>query len=195
MATNDELKAQLAAAKAKRKPALTPEQLAEKEENARLMAELAAEQAALRAEENEDIVARFAPDASRAFFDFDPNCVHPTWIDYQGQQCRLHSRFVVRAAHASDLEVLEDVAEELAKAKLAGKPLDKATEKRATNTTARMARSCMVYPLESTFGRSPSEHALDIDASLEYFGGAVMVLGNKAGGLGGLDLLVQQQKS
>jgi hypothetical protein len=192
---SDELKKKLAETKARRKPVLSDAERIEKEEAARLMAELAEEQRALRTEENEDIIEQHAPDGTRAFLDFDPGCVHPVTIVYNGQTCRLHSRFVVRGAHASDLEIFEDAAEQVAAAKKAGKPLDKATEKQLTNTTAKMARSCIVYPTEATLNRSPSEHALDIDASLEYFGGSMISLGNKAGELGGLHVLMQQQKS
>lgn len=65
--SNDQLKAELAALRAKRKPAMTDAERAAQEERAALLAERAAELRAIREEENADIIAKHAPNKTREF--------------------------------------------------------------------------------------------------------------------------------
>jgi hypothetical protein len=193
MKTKAELETELAATRARRKPALTDAQKHEHEEATRLQAELDAEYRALRAEENADIVAKFAPTKAREFFDFDPNMVHPATIEHNGIVCTLHSRFVVRHATADDMEVFDD-AKKAAEAAQKDPSRAATLTKAAESTTIHLGRKCIVYP-EQIRGNGSAQHYLDIEASLWYFGGAGMALGNAAAQLGGLHALARQQKS
>lgn len=179
---SDELRKQLEAARAKRKPELTEAEKAEREECAKLMAELEEERRQLRLEENADIMAKYCPDKSKAFFDFDPDGVHPAQIEHNGRTCALFSRFVVKHASADDMSVFEDAA--------TGKPNPQAVD----STLRKLASKCIVFP-EPVKGEGSAQHHLDIQASLHYFGGASLTLGNKAAELGGMMQAAHQAKS
>ena len=193
MTTTSDLIAALAAAKAKRKPVLSDDEKLEREKVAALQAELDAEYRALRLEENEDIVAKYAPTKARAFFDFDPDIAHPATIEYGGMVCTLHSRFVVRHANASDMEVFDD-AKRAATEAHTNPAMVAAMASAAESTTKQLGRRCIVYP-EPVKGVGANQHYMDIEASLFHFGGASMALGNAAAQLGGLHALVHQNKS
>lgn len=193
MKTKAELIADLAAAKAKRKPVLSDAEKQERDEATALQAELDAEYRALRVEENEEIIAKHAPTKARAFFDFDPDMVHPATIEYGGMVCTLHSRFVVRHANANDMEVFDD-AKKAATEAHTNPAMVAAMASAAESTTKRLGHKCIVYP-EPVKGAGANQHYMDIEASLFYFGGASMALGNAAAQLGGLHALVHQNKS
>lgn len=188
-----ELAAELAAARAKRKPVPTEAEAAEAAEVQRLEAELAAEYRAIRQEENVQIVAQYAPTKARQFFDFDPEMVHPATIERNGHTCTLHSRFVVRHANADDMEVFNDAKQAAVDAQK-NPAMAAQLASAAESTTTQLGRKCIVYP-EPVKGTGSAQHYLDIEASLWYFGGAGMALGNAAAQLGGLHALAHQQKS
>jgi hypothetical protein len=193
MKSKAELATELAAAKAKRKPVLSDAEKKERDEAATLQAELDAEYRALRAEENEDIVAKHAPTKARAFFDFDEDNVHPATVEYSGMTCTLHSRFVVRHANADDMEVFDDAQNAVVEAqKTPSGAVDVA--RAAESTTKQLGRRCIVYP-EQVTREGSAMHDMSIKASLHYFGGAAMALGNAAAQLGGLHALERQAKS
>ena len=181
MKTKAELAAELAAAKAKRKPALSDAERQERDDIAVAQAELDAEYRALRLEENEDIIATHAPTKARAFFDFD------------GKLCTLHSRFVVRHASKADNEVYDDAKRAATEAK--SDPLAAARASlEADDTAGKLARRCIVYPVR-VIGPGSAQYDLDIEASLAYFMYASATLGNAAMRLGGLGALEHQAKS
>jgi hypothetical protein len=193
MKSKEALANELAAARARLKPALTDEQKQEAADVAQQQAELDAVYRQLRTEENEDIVMKYAPTKARAFFDFDPDMAHPATVEYRGMMCTLHSRFVVRHANADDMEVFNDAKQAAVDAQ---KDPAQAAQlaSAAESTTIRLGRSCIVYP-EPVRGPGSAQHYMDIEASLWYFGGAGMALGNTAAQLGGLHALARQQKS
>ena len=193
MKTKAELAAELAAAKAKRKPALSDAERQERDDIAVAQAELDAEYRALRLEENEDIIATHAPTKARAFFDFDGDMVHPATIEYNGKLCTLHSRFVVRHASKADNEVYDDAKRAATEAK--SDPLAAARASlEADDTAGKLARRCIVYPVR-VIGPGSAQYDLDIEASLAYFMYASATLGNAAMRLGGLGALEHQAKS
>lgn len=196
MKSRVDLIAELATARAKRKPALSDAEKQTRDETVALQAELDAEYRALRIEENEDIIAKYAPTKARAFFDFDPDMAHPATIEHSGMLCTLHSRFVVRHASKVDNEVYDDVKRVAAAAQAnAADPIAAARASLVENDTMYdLAKRCIVYPVR-VVGPGSAQHDMDIEASLHYFMYASNTLGNAAARLGGLGALEHQAKS
>ena len=177
-----ELAAELAAARAKRKPAPTDAELAEAAEVQRLEAELAAEYRALRLEDNDAIRAKYCPNASFSFVDFDPDNAHPPTMEHNGHTCTVHTRFVVRAADGDTVRRMQNDA-------LPGQP-----QRDTYDKLKEVVEACIVYP-EPVKGPGSAQHYLDLQASFARLGGIVTNLAAEALRLGGVAVAAHQAKS
>lgn len=189
-----DLRAELEALRAKRKPAPTDAEVQAQAEEKALRAEIVAELRALRAEENEAIIAKHARTKTRRFFDFDPDGEHPATVEHNGVTCALYTRFVVRGANADQLERNAD-AITVRGVDAKGVPdvvLDTAKQLAVTNECA---EACVVYPTAESAGVSPEQHAKNIKASLWYLGAARAEVGQAAIKLGGVDAAAHRSKS
>ena len=180
--TSKELAAELAAARAKRKPAPTEAEKLEAAEVKRLQDELAAEYRALRLEENEAIRAKYCPNASFAFVDFDPDNVHPATTTYNGHMCTVYTRFVVRAADGETVRRMQNDA-------APGQP-----QRDTYDKLREVVEACIVYP-EPVKGAGSAQHYLDLQASFSRLGGIVTNLAAEALRLGGVAVAAHQAKS
>lgn len=191
---SDALKAELEALRAKRKPALTEEQAKAKAAEDALRAEIVAARLALRVEENDDIIVKYAATKTRRFFDFDPDGEHPAKVEHNGNTCDLYTRFVVCGANA---DLLERNAEAIVVRGVNAKgvpdvSIDTTKQLAVTNECARM---CIVYPTAETAGVPADQHMRNIDASLWYLGAARAEVGKAAIELGGADAAMRRAKS
>lgn len=177
--SNESKRAELAALRAKRKPALTEAEVALAAEEAALNAEIDAERRAVRSEENAAIVARHAPNASRAFFDFDPECQQPATIERDGKTFVLHTRFVVKGANADMLEAHSDAitAQIDAQTQAVTPIIDLGKQ---TAIVSKHAIDCIVYPTAAECGASPEAHRANLVESLRELGSARVELGKAA---------------
>jgi hypothetical protein len=193
MKTN-ELMAELAALRAKRKPVPTDEEVRAQAAVDALRAEIAAERRALRAEENDAIVAAHAPTKTRRFFDFDPDGEQPETIEYDKKTCALYTRFVVRGATADQLEKHSD-AFVVKGVDGAGRPDVAIDAAKLQAVSIECAETCVVYPTAATAGVSAEQHMLNVKASLWHLGAARAEVGQAAIKLGGVDAAVHRSKS
>ena len=177
-----ELESELAAARAKRKPVLTEQEKLEAEEVQRLKEELAAEYRALRLEDNDAIRAKYCPDASFAFVDFDPDNAHPATCVHHGHTCTIHTRFVVRAADGDTVRRMQNDA-------APGQP-----QRDTYDKLREVVEACIVYP-EPVKGPGSAQHYLDLQASFFRIGGIVTSLAAEALRLGGVAVAAHQAKS
>lgn len=180
--TIEEMQAELAVMRAKRKPQLSKEQQHEADLVAKLERELEAERVAVRREENEDICATYAPTKAFTFFDLDPDGVQPAKKMHNGRECTIHTRFVVKAANGDTVRDWQN-----------GPP--EHVPKRTSYDNLRMITvACLVYPVPVT-GAGSAEHYLDLCASFDALGVAPITLSNEALRLGGLNAAAYQAKS
>lgn len=192
--SNDALKAELEALRVKLKPEPTEAERKALAEEAELRKQLAAARAALRDQENADIVAKYAPKKTRRFFDFDPDNEHPTFVDYGGVSCMLYTRFVVRGANADQLERHSDAITVKGLAK-DGTPDVSIDTAKMQAVSIECAETCIVYPTAESAGVSPEQHALNVKASLWYLGAARAEVGKAAIELGGVEAAARRSKS
>jgi hypothetical protein len=192
--SKDDLKAELEALRAKRKPAPTEAEVNAAAIEASLRAEIAAEIRALREEENADIIAKHAPTKMRRFFDFDPDGEQPATIEYNGATCALYTRFVVRGANADQLERNGDAITVRGIAK-DGTPDVVIDTAKMQAVSIECAETCVVYPTPETVGVAVEQHRLNIKASLWYLGAARAEVGQAAIKLGGVDAAAHRSKS
>lgn len=191
MSTND-LQAELAKLRAMRKPPMTEEEQRAKAAEEALRAAIAEEMRALRAEENESIIAQYAPKKTRRFFDFDPELEQPATVEYKGSTCTLYTRFVVRGANADQLERHGDAIT----AKQGPKGIEVEVDAAKINAVVNeCARACVVYPTAASVGVSEEQHAKNIEASLWHLGAARAEVGKAAIELGGVDAAARRSKS
>jgi hypothetical protein len=189
-----DLRAELEALKAKRRPALTEAEQAAKAEEEALLAEIEAERRALRIEENDSIVAQFAYTKTRRFFDFDPNGEQPATIEHGGATCALYTRFVVRGANADQLERNSE-AIEVRGVDAKGVPDVRINTAKQLAVTNECAKACITYPTAKLLGITEDQHAKNIDASLWHLGAARAEVGQAAIQLGGVDAAAHRSKS
>lgn len=190
---NDKLRVELAALRAKRRPTPTDAERKAKEEEAALMAELEAERARLRNEENEDIKAKHAPNAVRAFFDFDPDCLLPDTIEKNGVSHKLYTRFVVKGANADLLEAHSDAI--VASVDKDGHIAASMDIGKQTAITAKCARECIVWPTAADMGVTDEQHKKNLDVSLLELGSARAELGKAALEIGTRGAAARNSKS
>jgi hypothetical protein len=191
---NEKQKNELAALRAKRKPALTEAEAEAKAEAEALASEIEAEKRALRAEENADIVAKHAPNASRAFLDFDPDCLYPAMAELDGKMQMFHTRFVVRGATADMLESHGDCitaqidaqTNEVTPIVDLGKQL---------SVLSRNAIDCIVWPTAAECGVTEEVHKKNLTASLHALGSARVELGKTAIAIGTKGAQARNSKS
>lgn len=180
--SNDKLRAELEALRAKRKPAMTDAERKAKEEEAALLAELEAERRALREEENEDIKSKHAPNKTREFFDFDPDGEQPTTIEHNGVTCALYTRVVACGANADQLERIGDAI--TAKPGKDGEVSVDVDTAKITAVTNEIAEQCIAWPTAKELGISDEQHRKNIKASLNYLGAARAAVGAAARRIG-----------
>ena len=180
--TLEEVQAELAAMRAKRKPALSKEAQSEAELIAKLEAELEAERVAVRAEENEDIRATYAPTKAFTFFDLDPDGVQPATKMHNGRACTIFTRFVVKAADGDTVRDWQNG------------PPEHAPKRSSYDNLRNITISCLVFPPPVT-GAGSAQHYLDLEASFHAMGVAPITLSNEALRLGGLNAAAYQAKS
>lgn len=192
MSTN-ELQAELDKLRAKRKPAMTEDEVRAKAEEAVLRVAIAEEKRALREEENVGIAEQYAPSKTRRLFDYDPDGDEPAEIEYGGKTCALYTRFVIRGANADQLERHGDAVTVTLGAD--GKPVGAVDLKKQIVVTGEIAESCIVYPTAKIAGVSDEQHARNIKASLWHLGAARAEIGKAALELGGVDAASRRSKS
>ena len=192
--SHENKKAELAALRAKRKLALAEAEVTLAAEEVALNAEIEAERRALRVEENAAIIARHAPNASRAFFDFDPECYQPATFERDGKTFVLYTRFVVKGANADMLEAHSDAitAQIDAQTQVITPIIDLGKQ---TAIVSKHAIDCIVWPTAAECGVSPYTHRANLEASLFELGSARVELGKAAIGLGTKGAQARNSKS
>lgn len=172
----------LEAMRAKRKPVLSKDEQSEAELVAKLETELETERVAVRAEENADICATYAPTKAFTFFDLDPAGVQPAKKTHNGRECTIYTRFVVKAADGDTVRDWQNG------------PPEHAPKRSSYDNMCTITIRSLVYPQPVT-GSGSAEHYLDLMASFDAMGVAPITLSNETLRLGGLNAAAYQAKS
>jgi hypothetical protein len=117
--------------------------------------------------------------------DLDPKGTLPATLLFQGQQCVLHTQFVVRGAESKEWN---DYSADI-------RAIDDEDPKRVSKVeaiTRTLVIKCLVFP--SNGERSHAEHSLDLAASFDKFPLIEKTLSDEIARLGGM-ILADKRKS
>jgi hypothetical protein len=142
--------------------------------------------AKIRATKLENIAKRAAKRHGRVWpVDLDNKGTLPETVLFQGQQCNLHTQFVVRGAESKEWN---DYSADI-------RAIDDEDPKRVTKIeaiTRSLVIKCLVSP--SNGERSHAEHSLDLAASFDRFPLIEKTLSDEIARLGGM-ILADKRKS
>lgn len=142
-------------------------------------AEERAMRAKLRATKLENIARKAAKKVHGRVFavDMDKESNAPATVVFQGQDCVLHTQFIVRGGTAKELDAFQLKLSEV------DDDDPKKHDKRKAITRELIIR-CLVFPVQGE--RSPAFHALDLAASFDRFGALELTLSDEIASLGGM---------
>lgn len=132
----------------------------------------------VRSSKLELIAKRAAKKHGKVFpVDMDPRETLSRTVQFQGQECVLHTQFVVRGAVGKEMESFTNAIQDISDDD------PKKNDKRKAATRS-LIMACLVFPTNGE--RSHAEHALDIAASFDRFPALELTLSDEIASLGGM---------